>query len=168
MTTLLDEMDEELREAAVRGNVEFLKKCVELNKPNEYYLTVFPERYDADIWDGNVFHIAAQAEQEEFVREVIERKLLPIEVVHQLLCQPRCETEKDNPLHVAARSSSSSLSLPSDLPKPWLHINEQGATPCHSALYRDKEECALEILKMDKELLSNMLDNHGDSLLALL
>ncbi|KAL2944743.1 Phytochrome-interacting ankyrin-repeat protein 1 [Bienertia sinuspersici] len=106
-----------------------------VNKPNEYYLTVFPERYDLDTMYGNIFHIAAHAEQEAIVREVIERKLLPIEVVHQLLCQPRTETDKDNPLHLAARfgfveilkmllnafnSSSSSSLLPSHLPKPWL------------------------------------------------
>ncbi|KAL2944760.1 Delta-latroinsectotoxin-Lt1a [Bienertia sinuspersici] len=169
MTTLVQEMDEELREAAGRGNVEFLKKCVELNKPNEYYLTVFPQRHDLDTWYGNMFHIAAHAEEDEFVRQAIEGKLLGDEMVHQLLCQPCSETNKDNPLHVAARfgnveivkmflNASKSSSLPSHLPKP--------ETPCHAAVYEKKEECALEIWKMDKELLSNMLDNVGHSLLC--
>ncbi|KAL2944724.1 Ankyrin repeat-containing protein ITN1 [Bienertia sinuspersici] len=176
VTSSEEEGDEELREAAIKGDVEFLRKCIAADNPNEYYLTNFRYRYVEDIWDGNIFHIAAQAKQEEFVREAIEKKLLPMEVVNQLLYQQFPDIDKEYPIHIAARNGNLKivkmfLNAPNnndndDKPAQWLLKDNEGNTPCYTAVYEEHEECALEILKMDKEgLLLNMLNDDGESLL---
>ncbi|KAL2944719.1 Ankyrin-3 [Bienertia sinuspersici] len=138
------ERDEKLMDAATVGDVELLRKCVESNQPDEYYLSVFD--YEPG-WCLNIFHLAATNNQQEFLREAIERKLLGVDVVQKLICQPSADQNQWNSLHIAA------------------HAN--GYTPCHMALAENDEECALEIWKMDKELLSGMLDHDGNSLLYL-
>uniref|UniRef100_A0A803MH44 Uncharacterized protein n=1 Tax=Chenopodium quinoa TaxID=63459 RepID=A0A803MH44_CHEQI len=123
-------MDEELRKAALRGDVDFLKYCVESNKPIEYYLTSFPmeEEQSGRCHYGNIFHMATMENQEEFIREAMG--ILPQEAKQQLLVQPGDEVYKYNPLHVAAFV----------------------------------EECAVEIYKMDTELISDMPSDRGSSL----
>ncbi|XP_021753387.1 uncharacterized protein LOC110718790 isoform X2 [Chenopodium quinoa] len=167
-------MDEDLRDAALSGDVEFLRKCVESNKPMEYYLSYYPKSSDADKHDrhhGNIFHMAAYNNREEFLREAI--KILPLENTHQLLLQPR-EPLNGNPLHVAADLGNVKIikmmldvyrsmpSLPSDLSqRPWLQQTTEGDTPCYLALANDHEECALATLQMDMELICNTPDNRG-------
>ncbi|KNA24338.1 hypothetical protein SOVF_016380 [Spinacia oleracea] len=170
---------QELREAAVFGDVEFLKKCVESNKPIQYYTTFFS--WDDDHHHhGNIFHMAARENREEFIREVIG--ILPVEDTQKLILQP-CDNIDDiqratcNPLHEAARVGNveivkmflnvyKSSSLPSDHSKrPWLQRNDRGHIPCHLVFFGANEECALEIFKMDMELHCNMPTRRGTSLL---
>ncbi|KAL2944721.1 Ankyrin repeat-containing protein ITN1, partial [Bienertia sinuspersici] len=183
-TSSLEEVEgdeEELCKAAERGDVEFIRKCVASNKPYKYYLTLFTAK-------GNIFHITADGQEEEFVREVIEGNLLPMELIHQLLCQPCCELHKENPVHVAARRGNIQILKTflnvfnnnnhdndddddddgddDDDKPPWLLTDVDGETPCYTAVTAREEECALEIMKRDKEwLLPNMLNDDGESLL---
>uniref|UniRef100_A0A803KPZ2 Uncharacterized protein n=1 Tax=Chenopodium quinoa TaxID=63459 RepID=A0A803KPZ2_CHEQI len=141
--------DEELRQAAVRGDVDYLTKCVESNRPVEYIMTFFPEEDDHSErrhW-GNIFHMAAKENQEEFIREAIG--ILPPEAMQQLLLQPG-EDER-NPLHDAAKVGN-------------VEITSFGANPCLVAVVNGFEERALEIFKMDTELISNMPSGLGSSL----
>ncbi|XP_048498494.1 uncharacterized protein LOC104891722 isoform X1 [Beta vulgaris subsp. vulgaris] len=177
-------MAEELKEAAIRGDVEFLRNCVASNKPIEYYLTLFPMIQPGDRLFGNIFHFE---NREDFIRGAI--RTLPLHVSQQLLLQQRDE-DMFNPLHKAAAignldkikmflelfsvhvSSSLSLSLSSSSfygKKPWLQKTNKGYTPCHVALVNDQEECGLEILGMDMELLCNIdeEDDECDSLLCI-
>lgn len=175
-------MAEELKEAAIRGDVEFLRNCVASNKPIEYYLTLFPMIQPGDRLFGNIFHFE---NREDFIRGAI--RTLPLHVSQQLLLQQRDE-DMFNPLHKAAAIGnldkikmflelfsvhvSSSLSLSSSSfygKKPWLQKTNKGYTPCHVALVNDQEECGLEILGMDMELLCNIdeEDDECDSLLCI-
>lgn len=117
------EMDEELRRAAVNGDVEFLRKCQSSDKPkpNQYYSSFFPNLGDGSHF-GNIFHMAADNNRQDFIREAI--RILPSDYTTQLLSQPR-EPYNANPLHIAANTGNveivkmlldvyTSLSLPSD------------------------------------------------------
>ncbi|XP_056697380.1 uncharacterized protein [Spinacia oleracea] len=156
-------MDEELERAADSGDVEFLRKCKASNKPNEYYLS----------FNGmNIFHMAAENNREDFIREAIS--MLPPEDVHQLLIQPEEETRLFNPLHHACYIGNVEIvkmflevytSLSDISERPWLLKDNQGSSPCHIAVYSFHEECALEVLKMDMELIANMPSNRGCPLL---
>ncbi|XP_048498505.1 uncharacterized protein LOC125496827 [Beta vulgaris subsp. vulgaris] len=183
-------MAEELKDAADRGDVEFLRNCVASNKPIEYYLTLFPMIQPGDRLFGNIFHFE---NREDFIKGAI--RTLPLEVSQQLLLQQRDE-DMFNPLHKAAAvcnlekikmflalfgvhlSSSLSLSLSSlssssssHIKKPWLQKTDEGHTPCHVALINGKEKCGLEILEileMDMELLCNIdQDDDRDSMLCI-
>ncbi|XP_056697377.1 uncharacterized protein [Spinacia oleracea] len=169
-------MDEELLKAVVSGDVEFLKKCEESNKPIDYYLTFVPQSSDEnDDVRGNIFHIAAYNNREDFIREAI--RILPSEDTQKLLLQTR-EPFNANPLHVAGDNGNVEIvkmflnvyrclpSLPSDISKrPWLLKNSEGNSPCQSTVYGFHEECALEMLKTDMELISNMTSERDSSLL---
>ncbi|KMT12795.1 hypothetical protein BVRB_4g088890 [Beta vulgaris subsp. vulgaris] len=165
-------MAEDLKDAAVSEDVEFLKQCVGSNKPIQYYLTLFPMiQPGGDRHFGNIFHFE---NREDFVKGAICS--LPLKVSQQLLLQQRDE-DMFNPLHKAAaigspekikmflelfKSVSSSLSSSSSGHlKPWLQKTNKGHTPCHVALINGQEDCALEILAMDMELLCN-IDNNID------
>ncbi|KMT12792.1 hypothetical protein BVRB_4g088860 [Beta vulgaris subsp. vulgaris] len=89
-------MAEELKDAADRGDVEFLRNCVASNKPIEYYLTLFPMIQPGDRLFGNIFHFE---NREDFIRGAI--RTLPLHVSQQLLLQQRDE-DMFNPLHKAA------------------------------------------------------------------
>ncbi|XP_021759035.1 uncharacterized protein LOC110723931 [Chenopodium quinoa] len=166
-------MDEELREAALNGSVKFLKKCVKSNKPVEYYMSYHPRSSndEADRRYGNIFHMAAYNNKEEFIKKAIQ--ILPVENTQQLLLQPR-EPSNGNPLHVSADPGNVKItkifldvyrslpSLPSDIElRPWLMQNNEGDTPCYVAIGNNHEECALEILKIDMECICNTPDNRG-------
>lgn len=167
------EREEELKKAAVRGDVEFLKKCVATNKPIKYYLTLFRRSQTGERLNGNIFHLAARENREEFIREAIS--ILPLDATKQLLLQTR-DGDLFTPLHMAAGIGNleivklflsvynTNTSSPSQQ-KPWLVRNESGRTPCHVAINYGNEECALEIFKMDMDSLCNMPDNNGFSLL---
>ncbi|XP_057529521.1 uncharacterized protein LOC130808092 isoform X1 [Amaranthus tricolor] len=162
-----------LKEAAIRGDVGFLKNCIASNKPHHYYLTLFPISHSEARIHGNIFHLAALENREHFIRVAIE--LLPFQTKQQLILQQRDE-EKSNPLHLAASIGNQNIvklflnvfrSSPSSEcdGKPWLQKNNLGQTPCHIALTSGHEDCGLEILRMDMELVCNMVDNEGNSLL---
>ncbi|XP_021860822.1 uncharacterized protein [Spinacia oleracea] len=169
-------MDVELGNAALNGDVDFLTECVESNKPIEYYMTYFPKSGDkGDRRHGNIFHMAAYNNNADFIREAIE--ILPSENTQQLLIQPR-EPINGNPLHVAAELGNVEIinmfldvyrclpCLPSDVSeRPWLVKNTEGHNPLNTALYYCHEECALEIVKMDMELLCNMLTESGTNII---
>ncbi|XP_021755696.1 uncharacterized protein LOC110720916 [Chenopodium quinoa] len=168
-------MDEELRKAAVRGDVDFLKKCVESNKPIEYYLTFYPEEDDQSgrAHHGNIFHMAARENKEEFIKEAMG--ILPQEAKHQLLVQPGYA--ECNPLHEAACVGNVVIvkmfldvyqqgfrSHLLEHQRPWLFKDSDGNNPCFVAVISHQEECAFEIYKMDTELISNMHSYRGSSL----
>ncbi|XP_021854272.2 uncharacterized protein [Spinacia oleracea] len=176
MASIIEIMDVELGSAALNGDVDFLAECVESNKPIEYYMTYFPKNSDkGDRRHGNIFHMAAYNNNADFIREAIE--ILPSENTQQLLIQPR-EPINGNPLHVAAQLGNVEIvnifldvykclpSLPSDLTKrPWLVENTEGDNPCNTAVNQCHEECALEIVKMDIELLCNKLGSSDANIL---
>uniref|UniRef100_A0A803LXY5 Lipid-binding serum glycoprotein C-terminal domain-containing protein n=1 Tax=Chenopodium quinoa TaxID=63459 RepID=A0A803LXY5_CHEQI len=144
-------MDEELRNAAVRGDVDFLKHCVESNKPIEYYLTFYPEEDDQSgrRHHGNIFHMAATENQEEFIREAMG--ILPQEAKHQLLVQTR-GISKWNPLHVAAKVDCKDIIQ--DVNKIFTYLvsstnNNNGGNPLHYlARYARCTEDATKIAEM--------------------
>ncbi|KMT14929.1 hypothetical protein BVRB_3g064420 [Beta vulgaris subsp. vulgaris] len=166
--TSQEQENEDLRKAAYRGDVKFLRdSCVVYNKPHGYYLTVFQSNRYEYLPAGNIFHIGASANQVEFIREAI--KLLASEVVQELI--QTVNQDMENPLHCAAiRGNVEVIKMlleifPSQsLIRPWLDKDITGSTPCHRALTYGHEHCASEFLKKDKELL-NMIDNLGISLL---
>uniref|UniRef100_A0A803LYD3 Ankyrin repeat protein n=1 Tax=Chenopodium quinoa TaxID=63459 RepID=A0A803LYD3_CHEQI len=172
-------MDDELRNAAVNGDVEYLKKCVESNKAIEYYLTLFPRAEDRSrkAHHGNIFHMAALENKEEFIREVME--ILPLEAKQQLLVQPGNDIIEWNPLHIAASIGNVEIlkmfldvyrclpTLPSHLSKrPWSIQGTKFGNPCMMAVANKHEECALEIFKIDTELISNLRKDLGGSLVC--
>lgn len=163
---------EELKEAAVRGDVEFLRKCIASDDPINY-LYLFPQRNAEDSHFGNIFHLTARESRSEFIAEAI--KSLPLDVVLQLLHKARDE-DMYNPLHVAATAGNleivrqfldvlrkGSKAIPLRL--PWLERNRKGNNPCQEALRSFQEHCGMEILKMDMENHCNAQNKSGAGLL---
>lgn len=169
------ESEDCLKEAAVTGNVAFLKNSVQYKKPNTYYLTAFPKCPPNEIRYGNIFHLAAFENREEFIKVAIE--LLPPDVVQDLILKQRDE-DRYNPLHVAANIGNLKIVKlflnvfrplilsPSLKERPWLQTTtSEENTPCHVALLAGKEDCALEILRMDHKSLCNKLNIRKSSIL---
>ncbi|XP_074319472.1 protein ACCELERATED CELL DEATH 6-like isoform X2 [Silene latifolia] len=61
------------------------------------------------------------------------------------------------------RSSPSSSSSDLSTEKPWLALDSKRSTPLQSALEQGKEECALELMSMDMEVLCNTVNDYGTS-----
>lgn len=178
-------MDTELKDAACSGDINFLKSALSSKTPN-YFLTTFTAKNDDHLISGNIFHLATANYEFEFVREAIN--ILPRSTIHTLLSQKHSTSSSLsnwNPLHLAAylrchdivdlflnfySSSSDLTSVAADDPdatRPWLAQTSNGETPLHLALRSNNENCARQILSMDKELLSSMVDNEGNSPLFL-
>lgn len=173
-------MDPQLAQAAIQGDLKSLRKAL-ASKPHDYLLSSDKDR-------GNIFHIAVRGlaafASTTFIKEVIQT--LPKQDVQYLLSQ-QATLRKWNPLHLAALYGSletvrlilgvyrSSLSLSGFVVeqnpsggKPWLARANDGRTPLHLFLeYNNEEECGLEILSMDMELLCGMVDNYANSPLCL-
>ncbi|KMT14926.1 hypothetical protein BVRB_3g064400 [Beta vulgaris subsp. vulgaris] len=165
--TSLEEENEDLRIAAYRGDVKFLRDCVTSKKPHSYYLKPFKSNQYEYLPTGNMFHIGASANKVEFIREAIE--LLPSEILQELI--QNSNEDMENPLHCAAIAGNVEVIkmflqvfTSQSLVKPWLHKDFIGSTPCYRALSYGHEDCVLEFLKKDKELM-NMVNNRGVSLL---
>ena len=77
-------MDERLKNAAIWGDVGFLREAIASKKPFEYFkLIYFPRDGSSEEVRGNMFHLAAINGRVEFIREALEA--LPFSVVHELL-----------------------------------------------------------------------------------
>ncbi|XP_074317925.1 protein ACCELERATED CELL DEATH 6-like [Silene latifolia] len=168
-------MDPALKKAAISGDVEFLKEAFS-KQPLEYFLAQSP-RGDGYSITGNIFHLAAWNEKEEFIREAMT--LLPKDIQKRLLFQLDGNWNC-SPLHTAACKwnskgivvlmkqmyASFSLSYEDEdgLVKPWLAVNLNKRTPLHLALKCQNEECASEILSMDTEFEScTIVDSDGNT-----
>ncbi|XP_074319484.1 protein ACCELERATED CELL DEATH 6-like [Silene latifolia] len=169
-------MDPALKEAAISGDVEFLKEAFS-KQPLEYFLTQSP-RGDGYSNTGNIFHLAARNNKEEFMREAMS--ILPKDIQKRLLFQ--VDDYSQIPLHAAVVMSydsynifvlmkqmyaSFSLSYEDDedgLVKPWLALTVYKRTPLHLALTNGNEKCAMEILTMDTEFEScTIVDSDGNT-----
>ncbi|KAJ8448049.1 hypothetical protein Cgig2_028925 [Carnegiea gigantea] len=175
-------MDEQLKKAAIEGDVEFLREAVapSVNKPNAYFQSLYcvPDPNYGKDQVGNMFHLAAWNKRGQFLREAME--ILPKAAgvdVYLLLCQQDHPKHKRNPLHVAASEGynkivkvildyyddhkslipAPAMDCPSSV-KPWLVKDEQGYTPFYYVMDRCREECALKLLSIDSELFSHMDD----------
>uniref|UniRef100_A0A7C9EZJ2 Uncharacterized protein n=1 Tax=Opuntia streptacantha TaxID=393608 RepID=A0A7C9EZJ2_OPUST len=96
-------MDEKLKQAAIKGDVEFLREAVASDKPTEYFQSLYcvPDpRKDEQV--GNIFHLAVWNKRGEFLREAMEKLSQAGVDVHLLLCQQDHPKWKRNPLHVAS------------------------------------------------------------------
>ncbi|KAK9689091.1 hypothetical protein RND81_09G034800 [Saponaria officinalis] len=170
-------MNPSLTEAAKTGDVKFLRRAVSGEK-TKYFLNKAPMEEDGAL-GGNIFHLAAWNDQEDFFSEAI--KLLPTNVVKRLLVQ----TDDDyryTPLHAAAEYTPSNHSIvklikqfydsitedPHPMGKPWMALAFNNMTPLHMALKDNKENeaCAMLILSMDDSQLSSscsLYDDDGNS-----
>ncbi|XP_074317929.1 uncharacterized protein LOC141654707 [Silene latifolia] len=170
-------MDPALKEAAISGDVEFLKEAFS-KQPLEYFLTQTPKGQDEDTICGNIFHLATWNDKVEFIREAMT--LLPKDIQKRLLFQ--AELGSWFPLHAAAAAckrksndivvlmkqmyASFSLSYEDEdgLVKPWLALTADKRTPLHLALACKNKKCAMEILTMDTEFEScTIVDSHGNT-----
>ncbi|XP_021755856.1 ankyrin-3-like [Chenopodium quinoa] len=174
-------LDRELKEAASRGDVKFLRKFISA-KPTHFILA-------SDHNGNNIFHYATRGIMSTpYIREAIQ--ILSTRELHILLSQQE-SYRKWNPLHLAAIWGNfellqlmlsvykkPSLSLSSSglhhvvvqYPpggKPWLARAKNGRTPLHVFLEFNEEKCGLEILLMDLKLLCSIVDNYGNSPLFL-
>lgn len=177
--TILPPEQKLLKKAAIEGDVAILKRVYreDFNKivVQQRHLMVFPDEEDDYYYNcGNIFHLAVYREQDDFIKKAIA--FLPPQDTQTLLLQPRNESNKWNPLHLAAFEGNFEIvkmflevyseSIPRDPSKrPWLQEDEDGKTPCFVAVDSGEEECAMEILKMDIEVVCTMTAHDGSGLL---
>ncbi|KAK9689100.1 hypothetical protein RND81_09G035300 [Saponaria officinalis] len=175
-------MDPALREAVDNEDVNFLREAVALQR-SEYFLTQYHKEGDTND-NGNILHLAAWSDKLVFFTEAM--KILPKKLLYQLLSQKVLFNR--TPLHAAALMGQNShtmvkiildfyASLSTDdydddngvSEKPWLALSQDKRTPLYVALQgnNENEKCAMEILLMDVELLSSMVDKKGISPLFL-
>ncbi|XP_074319480.1 protein ACCELERATED CELL DEATH 6-like [Silene latifolia] len=161
-----------LHKAARVGDMVYLRQAL-ATQPIQEFFTLCPT-------DGgylNIIHVAILCLQQEFIRELLNK--LPASAIHFLISQQDTSESKVNALHyVASRgdvdilklfldfyrsSPSSSSTVEVSTEKPWLAVDSQGSTPLLRAITQGKEECALEIMSMDMEVLCNMVNDRGTS-----
>ncbi|XP_074319478.1 protein ACCELERATED CELL DEATH 6-like isoform X2 [Silene latifolia] len=152
--------------------MDYLRQALATH-PLEEFLTLSP---DDNGHHYNIIHVAVFCLQQEFLRELITK--LPPSIVHSLISQQDINEFRINSVHYAAlrgdveilrlllgfyRDSPSPSSSGLSIEKPWLAMDSKGNTPLQSALELGKEECALEIMSMDMEVLCNMVNSNGTS-----
>ena len=103
-------MDEKLKKAAIKGDVEFLRDAIASHKPVEYFQSLYcvPDPGD-DEQVGNIFHLAVWNKRGEFLREAMEKLSQAGVDVHLLLCQQDHPKWRRHPLHVATRQGSNKI-----------------------------------------------------------
>ncbi|CAO2838918.1 unnamed protein product [Amaranthus hypochondriacus] len=157
---------EHLLLAAQEGNVEFLLEAL-ASQPIGYFLTRMKSKNGQEHY--NIMHIAVLNEQTEFLKGLLER--LPIATSQMLLCQQDSSYFNYNPLHCAMLRGNLAIvrlmikfcKSVSSSSKPWLAVDINGKSPFLVALDRKREECAIEIMELDGEVVCNMADNKGTS-----
>ncbi|KAL2943872.1 E3 ubiquitin-protein ligase MIB1 [Bienertia sinuspersici] len=166
-------MDYDLQEAAYNGDVRFLRQAVATERSEYFLRRIEPPTPNFDDKAGNIIHIATLQDKEDFIREAI--KSLPREHLLLLFTQQEPSRKSQNPLHFAAKRGylgiikiilefyggilllkDSNYVKNNGCEKPWLACDSEGNTPLHVGLIENgNEECALEIMSMDLELLCN-------------
>ena len=84
-------VDERLKNAAIRGDVGFLREAIASEKPFEYFKLEYVPRDGTDAKEEgeNMFYLATINGRVEFIREAQEA--LPFSIVHYLLTQRNIE-----------------------------------------------------------------------------
>lgn len=160
MTSSDNQSEDTLENAAIRGDVAFLRNFLNTHNQSEIQL------HDHTM----IFHLATSENRELFIKEATQ--ILPIQTTRKLILQ--LDKNNSNPLHKAA-SMGNLMIVKSFLDvfrssqldrneKPWLQKNSLGQTPCHVAILNGHEDCGLKILGMDMEDLCKVVDDEGISL----